>query len=285
MALAQHVPDEESGPSPPAIPLPLAQSRYDKLYPMTPMDPLAEHTPYPWLVDGLVMKGRINVIFGFEKSGKSRLMAWLLAHMFQAQRCLGRATRKPGRTFYLAGEEPQAEVISRLRRYSELAGLDFGLVNWKAEMMFCEATGMRLEQPAQRAWLRDTLVRGGYSMLVVDPIRRVHGAKEGSNDEMSPILNDLREWSNRLGVTVLMTHHTGKLSLEDDETRIATWSRGATDLPAVLDWALYLRRYKNQKGGMGRAEKVRVFSAGRAQPREPLDLYDHADQKPGWVDG
>lgn len=246
--------------------------RLDELYPFVPMDPDDREHRVDWLAEGLLMEGRINVVFGMEKSGKSRFLAWLLCHLVSGQPFAGAGVRDPSPILYVAGEEVRQEVTARLLDYQETLG--FPAVDWGEAISFVEASGMRLEREDQRAWLRKRVEDGGFRTMIVDPLRRVHAASEGSNDEMAPVCNALREWSNQLGLSVVVVHHTGKLGLEDDETRIATWSRGATDLPAVLDWALYVRRAENPGSA---PDRIQIQRKGRAPKRGPISLLDRGD--------
>jgi len=254
--------------------------RLGKLYPFTPMDPDMPEEKREWLAQGLIMKGKINLMFGPEKVGKSRVLGWLLLHMIVGEEVWeDMSVMDPGRILYLLGEETQGDLVDRLRIYSKIIGVDYKKVDWGKKITFCDASGMRLDQQQQRKWLENEIEKGKYQTLVVDPIRRVHGARESDNDEMSRIFNDFREWTNRSGLTMIMIHHTGKLREEDDEERIATWSRGATDLPAVLDWATYVRR---SQSGRGRPDSVVIKRAGRGPGLDPLQLWDHGDKAPGW---
>ncbi len=254
--------------------------RITKLFPLIPMDKDMPEANREWIAEGLIMKGKINVMFGPEKSGKSRALGWILLHAIAGhQLWQGIETKSPGNVLYLLGEESQNDLVDRMRLYSGILELDYDAIPWAENMTFIDAAGMRLDQQPQRNWLHKQIRDGQYDTMVIDPIRRVHGAAESSNDEMSRIFNDFRNWTNQYDLTLIMIHHTGKLREDDDEDRIATWSRGATDLPAVLDWATYLRRY--QSGG-GRADRIVVKRAGRAPGLDPLTLWDHGDKKPGW---
>jgi len=236
--------------------------------------------PREWLAEGLLMKGKINCMFGPEKSGKSRALGWILLHCIVGKPLWdGIPVQSPGKILYLLGEESQGDIVDRMRIYTELAETKFEDISWAENMTFIDAAGMRLDLPTQREWLSNQIQEGQYDTVVIDPMRRVHGASESSNDDMSRIFNDFRAWITQYDLTLIMIHHTGKLGEYEDEDRIATWSRGATDLPAVLDWATYLRR--NQSGG-GRADRVTIKRAGRAPGLDPLKVWDHGDQKPGW---
>lgn len=244
------------------------------LHPMVGMDPDAPVIPIHWLVPGIMMEGKINMMFGPEKSGKSRWLRWMLAHMFYGKQLYGNPTHLTGRVLYLAGEEQPNEITAGIMRNVKLLGLDPKAVDWQDKVTYVAAAGMRLDRHDQRNWIRHELETGPYDNLIIDPLRRVHAAHENDNDEMSLINNALREWSNSLGTTILIIHHTGKLREEDDDNRIATWSRGATDVASVLDWASYVTRLDQTT--------VRIRRAGRASPRGDLSVLDQGEGKP-WI--
>ena len=244
------------------------------LHPFEPMNPDAPIVPVNWLVPGFIMKGKINMVFGPEKSGKSRFLRWLLANMFLMKDVHNLTLQSPGRVLYLAGEETASDITPDLMNNVKLLGFDKNDFDWAGAITLVQAAGMRLDDSRQRDWIKQELISGNYDTLIIDPLRRVHAAKESSNDEMAYICNALRSWSNELGITIIVLHHTGKLDEEDDLNRIATWSRGATDLASVLDWAIFLTRQKH---------RVCIKRAGRAQPREDFHVYDNGGGQ-AWVE-
>lgn len=242
------------------------------MHPFTPMDPTAVPEPVSWLVPGMMMDGKINMMFGPEKSGKSRLLRQMMAHMYLGADLWGQPTRAPERLLYLAGEEQPEDVTASLMSYYTGLGGQVGDVDWGSRITIVRAAGMRLDKAEQRRWLREEIADGEYDALFLDPLRRVHAAKESSNDAMAYICNALREWSNSLGTTILVVHHTGKINEEEDDMdRIATWSRGATDIASVLDWATFVTR-------RGTAN-VHVRRAGRDTPRGPIIVRDTGEGK------
>ena len=212
-------------------------------------------------------------MFGPEKAGKSRWLRSVLAHAFYEKTLFGQPTRLPGRVLYLAGEELPEEITAALMRNVRTIGCNPKDINWSERVTYVSAAGMRLDRHEQRQWIRNEIEDGGYSHVLIDPLRRVHAAKESSNDEMAYICNAFRQWTNELGVTMLVIHHTGKLGEHDDESRIATWARGASDLASVLDWATYITR---------QGDNVQVMRGGRGPQRDTLSLHDDGEGK-RWV--
>lgn len=253
-----------------------AGSRFRERFPVIPYDPEMESEPTPWLMEKLWMRGKINGVFGPEKSGKSRLLGWLLVSLLT-----GRANRlgvQPrgarGRWLYLAGEEMIEDVVARLMHYGKELGMADGEV---LPIDFVEAAGMRLDTKVERDALEKMLLEGEYEGLVIEPLRRVHGGKEDSNDEMARLNNAMRHWSNRHGITIVFVHHTGKLNEFADTNRIATWSRGCSDLAAIVDTACFIEEASREKG----SRRIRLLRAGRFPPVDPTIILDSRDPQEG----
>lgn len=246
----------------------MAIVKLDDLYPIKVFDPTLEPQPVKWMIENLWQEGKLNGVFGAEKSGKSRLLAWLLVALLgDRQESVGLRimSKKQPKTLYLLGEETQEDVTARFVRYMKLQNVSTD----EMPLSFINAAGMRLEKEEYRKWLEAKIKE--YDLLIIDPLRRVHGADENDNSVMALVNNDLRRWSNSYGLTIILVHHTGKLNefMQDQEDRIATWSRGATDLAAILDTAMLVNRYQR--------DKIKVIRRGRFPPQPDLKLLDHGD--------
>lgn len=229
-------------------------------YPIKKYDPNMKPDPVRWLVDDFWQLGKINGMAGFEKSGKSRLMNWMLVGMSKGS-VLGLAAM-PQKILYLCGEETVSHVNSRITRYAELQGIPKS----QFDIDFVEAAAMRLDIKGQRDGLLEMLLDNDREMLVIDPWRRVHGADENDSKQMSPIYNDIRKWSNKYNLTVVLLHHTPKISMETDMSRMAAWFRGSTDLPAILDTAQYVDRLDKST--------IKIRRQGRFPPLPQLQVTD-----------
>ena len=241
-------------------------ARYATISPSIRYDPDMKPNPIRWLVDGLWQVGKINGMAGFEKSGKSRLMNWLLVGMSLPE-CLGLTTAVPQRVLYLCGEEPMDHVNARIKQYAALQGIPASMF----DIDFVQAAAQRLDLKPQRQELLERILNDDREMLVIDPWRRVHGADENDSSAMAPMYNDLRKWSNVHGLTVVIVHHTPKISEDTDMSRIASWFRGSTDLPAILDTAQYIDRVTRSK--------IQVLRQGRFPPLDPVKVEDMGGSK------
>jgi RecA-family ATPase len=115
------------------------------------------------------------------------------------------------------------------------------------------------------------LLADDRTMLVIDPMRNVHGADENDSNAMSPMFNDFRRWTNVYGITIVLLHHTPKLNEDADMNRIASWFRGSTALAAILDTAQYVNRFSKTQ--------IKVLRQGRFPPLDPLTISDLGGSK------
>ena len=230
----------------------------DAAFPVVKFDPEMEVLETRWLVDGLFQKGKINMMTGYVKSGKSRFMNFLLAGATLGTVC-GLRTAPLGKVLYLAGEERVDVVNHRIASYARTQGVDLSLL----DIDFMAAPGMRLNDPSYQKWFSAKLPN--YDLLVIDPLRRVHNANENDNSEMAELNNAVRNWSNRLGLSMIIIHHTPKPSEFADMNRMENWIRGAGDIAAIVDMACFVDK---QPGS------IIVKRDGRFVPSPPLKIKD-----------
>jgi len=243
-------------------------------FPLLEYDPTLEPERPDWLIHTMWMNHKINGIFGQEKSGKSRLIGWLLAALYnpRSSTVLGQTISTiPRKILYLAGEETRADIIGRLKQYTDILGGDANAI---LPITFQEASGMRLDTATQRKEMEGLLIEGGYDTLIIEPLRRVHAGNENDSTAMSAIHNEWRKWSTTLGITIIVCHHTPKLNEDSDMTRIATWIRGSTDLASILDSAIFVQPTllcaKNFR-------RLKLLRAGRFPSQDPLYIDDLGD--------
>jgi len=255
----------------------MAKSRFQ----LSQWNPDLVAPPVPWIVNRLWLgRGKIMAFFGAEKSGKSRILNWLIASMFSpAHTVLGEQVidaQRPKRVLYLRGEEDQAEVQDRIKGYLHLMGDDEAYTR-TLPIDFIDAMGMRLDSvqgEGSRMWFQKEYIESQrYDLILIDPLRRVHSGEENDNTAMAKMHNSFRYWTDRFGVGLGLLHHTGHLSDDADMERIATWSRGNTDLPSLVDGALYLHVLRDD----GDMRKLKLLRAGRKRFGGPILIDDLGD--------
>lgn len=243
----------------------------------------AKPVAVPWLVDSILLRGKVTAVLGPEKSGKSRFICFMLAHMLGSPDggvVLKGDDGKPWcghggikKVLYLNAEEMEVDVQARINQYA----LAVGYVprdDWP--ITYVPAAGMELQNAQERQGLeRAYLQSGEYDVVVLDPLRRVHLGDEDSNSGMAPLNNDIRRWNQKYGATWMLVHHSPKFSEFADMERIATWSRGNSDLATMVDGAICL----NNCGGSQGQQVRTVKRMGRFPPQEDISLLDDGDPK------
>lgn len=243
------------------------------LFPMKKFDPSMVATKRQWLIEGIWQLNRVNAIAAPVKSGKSRLLCWLLVGLFGGRVFgLPAGEARPTKILYLAAEEGLEEDLhERLMQYARLQGVNPSLI----DITVMTAMGLGLEMTKRQKELESVIVEGDFTVLVIDPMIRIHQADESDNSQMTKVLTTLRGYVKRLGITLIFLHHVPKPNEDTDLTKMEHWFRGAGDFAAVVDAALYCSRFRNSKD---KQYHINVLRGGRFAPLPPLDVVDLGDE-------
>jgi biotin operon repressor len=194
---------------------------------------LAERTaPLSWLVDGLFLKAGAGILGGAPKTGKSFFALDLCVAIASQTACADRFTvPAAGPVLLLCAEDPESVVVARLQalcrpRGRSLAELPIHVID----------EPVRLPDGIDR--LAATLALRRPSLLVLDPLIRLHRADENSAAEMSVILDGVRNLARGSGTAILLVHHTRKAPASSSGAAL----RGSSDLAAFGDTNLFLRK-------------------------------------------
>lgn len=161
------------------------------------------------LVEGVVGKAAMAVLYGDSNSGKTFLAIDLCAAIAQGAEWLGRHTER-GVVLYLATESP-ASVKMRLRAYQRhhrvqldwfyVVASPVSLFNAQADMDAVMETVHRVERETGQH----------VSLIVGDTLARLSaGANENSGEDMGVVLQNCDRIRDASGATFLLIHHTGK---------------------------------------------------------------------------
>lgn len=172
----------------------------------------------------LVVAGRVTLLSGREKIGKSTLVAGAVGAASRGDAVLGVPLEKPVRTLWYALDE---HVNDALRRFESLgADLDQVIIN----------DSPRNERELLSALETDLAMFSGLNCVVVDTLSRVFaasGVDPNSSREVEPVITRLVDFFHRQNVAAILQYHTGKGGRE---------YRGSTSIGATVDDVLTLRR-------------------------------------------
>ena len=141
---------------------------------------------------------------------------------------------RPGPALVYLAEDPLAQVRDRVAQLCRHRGIALDTL----PLHVITAPSLRLDAPADRQALGETLAVLQPRILVLDPLVRLHRLDENSAADVSGLLGFLREINRRHEVALALVHHMAKRSHRDPGQAL----RGSSDLHAWTDSACYLIR-------------------------------------------
>ncbi|HEV3261656.1 MAG TPA: AAA family ATPase [Gemmataceae bacterium] len=226
-----------------------------------------------WLWHGYLAPGGVTVLTSQWKSGKTTLVAVLLARMAKGGQLAGRTVR-PGRAVVISEE-------SHLNWQQRNQKLHFG----DNITFLCRPFPGK---PTMQEWsaLVDALVllrqRDGLDLVVIDPlVNFLPGRNENLAGSLVEVLLTLQRLTS-VGVCVLILHHPRK-----GETRPGQASRGSGALGGYADILLEMRWY-GRPADPDRRRVIEAYSRHEETPRrlviertaDGTDYVSHGDVSP-----
>ncbi len=236
-----------------------------RFLPVISMETLYE-TAYerkPAIIDGLLCMGTY-LFAGAPKLGKSFLMLQLGYHVSTGLPLWGYPVRQ-GAVLYLALEDDFPRLQSRLyRMFGADAAKNLYLSTWVKQ------TGAGLEEQVEGFVVAHPDTR----LVIIDTLQRVRpaGAERYSYASDYEIITNLSNLAAKLGICLLIVHHTRKQQADDKFDMIS----GTNGLLGAADGAFILEKDK-------RTEKEAILEIiGRDQQEQRLYL-EHDPETLQWV--
>jgi AAA domain len=203
---------------------------------LAPADPNEQ----PWLIEGLWSARAVGIIGGQPKCYKTFLALDLAVAVASGTPCLRRfPTPRAGRVLLFAAEDALHVVRARLEGIAHAAGIQFeGL-----DIHVITVPMLRLDRQEHQHALQATVAELKPSLLVLDPLVRLHAIDENIAAEVAPLLAYLRRLQRLHQTAVALVHHARKGAAHE---RGGQALRGSSELHAWGDSNLYLRRNGQQ---------------------------------------
>jgi len=201
------------------------------------------------VIDGMLYRGEVSVLYGPSNSGKSAVVIRLAQSVASGERVLGAEVQKGG-VFYVAAEAPLS-VRSRAHLIlPEDDARDRFLVVAGRPNLSDDEYVRTLIAAGREAMSRFTVP---LALIVFDTgARSFGGADENSNEQMTRVIDRANEIAVTLNVHVMIVHHTGK---EGD--------RGARGASAIRDACeTEIRCTYSENGGLLEITKQRNHRKG-----------------------
>ena len=189
-----------------------------------------------WLVEGLWSDQAVGILGGEPKCCKSFLALDVAVSVASGAPCLRQfPVRRAGPVLLFPAEDSLAVVRARLEGIAAAAQVPFDSL----PVEVITAPTLRLDTPADRARLLDTVQQLRPILLILDPLIRLHRVDENDATQIAGLLSYLRELQRQFALAVMLVHHARK---DSHASRPGQALRGSSELHGWGDSNLYMRR-------------------------------------------
>jgi hypothetical protein len=193
-----------------------------------------------WLIQDLWTEQAVGILGGEPKCCKSFLALDVAVSVASGAACLRQfPVRRAGKVLLFPAEDSLDVVRQRLAGIACAAQV--GFESLPVEVI--TAPSLRLDTPADRQRLTQTVEALRPILLILDPLIRLHRVDENDATQIAALLSYLRELQRQFQLAVLLVHHARK---DSHSSRPGQALRGSSELHGWGDSNLYLRRKGSQ---------------------------------------
>lgn len=223
-----------------------------------------EVTEDPWLLDGLLIEGGLNLIAGEFASGKTFCALDLAIGAATGGMAWGRKV-KPSSVLYFGADNSRSNLVRRSRKLAE----GRNIVPTHEALTF-DLSPLDLSTSAGMAVIREAIAEHQADLVIVDAVIRYLGAlDENAAADIGRLMAGFRGMANATGATIVLIHHLRKLSGQLTKTKIADRIRGSGDFLGAVDSAVVL----STKGeGSSLVRNIIHVKCREAEESDPLSF-------------
>jgi hypothetical protein len=223
---------------------------------------IADRPPPVFLVENIIMQGRVNLFFGGSGYGKSYALFTMLACIAMGEPWLGRKVKQ--QKCLLIDEDNGDDRCAD--RFAEIyRGL--GITD-EVPLGYISLSHFKLDMPEDLKEIETIITTTGAKVVLFDSVARFMSGDENSAQDMQKVAGALREIAEDLKVTIIAIHHTGK-----DEKR---GERGSSLLRDSVDLSIQIIKNKDDSLTFS-STKTRDISSAKfsAQPEWDICLDEN----------
>jgi RecA-family ATPase len=224
-----------------------------------------QYPPAQWLVQGLLPEKGVALLGAVAKAGKTWLATEIAVAIATGTPAFGEFFARRGIVAYFFAEDFGDQIQRRVR--SLLAGRDGISIDRGRLHVHPRSKHLDLTRIEDLAWVVASCRRvGNVDLVVLDPLRNVHNAKENDNDEMGRVCQALAAIGNVLDSVVMVPHHKspkGGASKSDSDTR------GASAVLGAIDCGIFVSKSKRTFTDQGCSFVLDVSSENRSACAAP----------------
>lgn len=211
-------------------PLPLEED----IFPTRVIGTVPDEGPAKWLVRDLWLEQGVGIIGGEPKSFKSFVSTQLAVCVASGKPMFGRYEVQRGRVLAFNAEDRPTMTRNRAAQMCRALDVDFSSL----DLHLIDVPALRLDDMDQTDRLTRTVAKMRPTLLILDPLRDLHGADENDAGAIAGLLAPLRILQRSYGCAVMLVHHMAKAT--EISRRAGQRLRGSSALHGWVDSALYL---------------------------------------------
>jgi hypothetical protein len=193
-----------------------------------------------WLIEGLWSDQAVGILGGEPQCCKSFLALDIAVSVASGRPCLRQyPVLHSGKVLLFPAEDSLPVVRQRLEGIAGAARVPFDSL----PVEVITAPSLRLDTPADRQRLTNTVQQFQPRLLILDPLIRLHRVDENDATQIAALLSFLRQLQRQFQLAVLLVHHARK---DSNSSRPGQALRGSSELHGWGDSNLYLRRRGSQ---------------------------------------
>ena len=193
-----------------------------------------------WLIQGLWSDQAVGILGGEPKCCKSFLALDIAVSVAAGCACLREfPVPRSGKVLLFPAEDSLPVVRQRLEGITTAAHVPFNSL----PVEVITAPSLRLDTPADRQRLSNTVQQLQPRLLILDPLIRLHRVDENDATQIAGLLSFLRQLQRQFQLAVLLVHHARK---DSNSSRPGQALRGSSELHGWGDSNLYMRRRGSQ---------------------------------------
>lgn len=190
----------------------------------------------PWILDGLLIQGGLNLLAGEFGAGKTFMSLDLAIGAASEGGLVWGRKVKPSSVLYFGADNSRSNLVRRSRALSAGRG-----ITPKYENLIFDLSPLKLSEPAGIATVRHAVLEHKADLVIFDALIRYLGDyDENSSSDIGRMMADFRAIANMTGCTFVLVHHLRKLSGQVTKAKISDRIRGSGDFLGAVDSALVL---------------------------------------------
>ena len=165
--------------------------------------------PPEWLIEGLLEKGTINMVFGAGGVGKSHFLYSMLKSLDLGEEFMYWSVNSPRRVLYIDTEMPERLIQKRMAAWYGPTQPNKSKILSSRQFRSVIGSTFHLDHEQHQNLLRAMILEFGTEVVIIDPLAPALDCDENSNNDVGLYMGFLTELRDD-GTTIILSHHTGK---------------------------------------------------------------------------